>query len=121
MSSGSPSIQSWKPGAAKRLLSCMARREAVLGGIERLRASRTPILLTGGFWICWIRPRGRGPDPFRQASKRMRGDQDVLPGLWIGSASTPMSPSRLVTVVLTRSWSSSSSSIISAWAERRRT
>ncbi len=73
----------------------------------------TPTFVIGGDWIAWISAARSRFRPSRQAPSRIV-ESRMCSRLWIGSASIPSRPSRLVTVVLTRSASSSRSSISAA-------
>ena len=55
MSSGSPSSQASKPGAARRLLSRVASSNRSFPGKNASRSS-APTLAIGGLWICWMMP-----------------------------------------------------------------
>ena len=73
----------------------------------------TPILVIGG--VLDLLNQCCDPEfSFRCPGRRQEVDIRICSRLFMGSASMPMSPSRLVAVVLMRSLSSSSSSRI-AW------
>ena len=107
-SSGSPSSQASKPGAARRLLSRVASSKRSFGGKKASRSS-APTLATGGVWICWMSPGRSRSRPSRHAASKSRASR-MCSRLWSGSASIPRRPSRLVAVVAIRSRKSSASS-----------
>ncbi len=112
MSSASPSSQAWNPGAASRLFSFIANANLSFDG-KKESTSITPILGTGGAWMAWISAAKSRSSSFFHVWSRMV-EMRMCSRLWIGSASTPSNPSKLVTVVLIRSRSSSASSRTSA-------
>ena len=109
MSSGSPSSHAENPGAARRLLSFMARAKRSLEGKKDSR-SKTPTRAKGGAWIAWMNPARSRSCPCFQAVSRIV-ERRICSRLWIGSASIPRRLSRLVTVVAIRSPSSSLSPV----------
>ena len=97
MSSGSPSSQTSKPGAASTLLKRIASAKPILRREERLEVEHADAMRIGGCWICWtsageIEVVGRPPG----VADRIVDEQRVLAAVRSASASTPASASRLV-------------------------
>src|SRR3989304_1045873 len=93
MESGSLSSQAENPGAARRLLSFMAKANRSLEGKKDSR-SKTPMRATGGVWIAWMNPARSRSCPFFQAVSRMV-ERRMCSLLWMGSADVPKRLSRV--------------------------
>ena len=79
-SSGSPSSQASKPGAARRLLSRVASSKRSFAGKKASRSS-APTLVIGGVWICWMSPGRSRSRPVSPRGLEEAREQDVLPAL----------------------------------------
>ncbi len=88
----------------------MARAKRSFDGKNDSR-SNTPIRVTGGDWIAWMKPARSRSCFCLQAVSRMV-ERRMCSLLWMGSASIPSRLSRLVTVVLMRSLNRSLSSMM---------
>ena len=99
----------YTPGStAGRSISVLRSLAAPAAAVrDDAEASRERI---GGFWMCWISPARSRSSPACHAWPRIV-EMRMCSRDWIGSASTPSRPSRLVAVVAIRSRSSSPSSI----------
>ena len=111
MSSGGPSSQVANPGEANKLLNFSASVCRDFSGMNDSR-SITPTLSNAGFWMCRINVSNVTFCPSAHAFWKIAAT-NTASGLWIASASTPISESSEETVLSTRSPSSSASSMIS--------
>ena len=77
ISSGWPSIQVWKDGAARMLLSSMASSKRSFSG-KKLSTAKAPSLSKGGVWVCRISSVRSSGLPLAPGVLEDIGEQDVL-------------------------------------------